>query len=196
MKTLCVDTSHRHLVIALLEDEKVVASYMSEAWKKQSEMIFVELIRLMDEVKWKVDDLDEMVITKGPGSYTGVRIAMSIAKVLCTRKDIALYTLSTLQLYAGTDDVYVVLDARSNRVYFGDYTNGEMKKECIYTIDELKQYTDKKFVGDIDLLGKDKEEIDFVSHFVLLRNHYQKVENIHVLVPEYLKKESDYLVKK
>ncbi len=196
MKTLCMDTSHRHLVIALLEDDKVVASFMNEAWKRQSETVFVELIRLMDEVNWKVDDLDEMVISKGPGSYTGIRIAMSVAKVLCTRKDVTLYTVSTLQLYAGNDDVYVLLDARSNRAYFGDYMNGVMQEESIRTLDELKQYTNKRFVGDTDLLGEDKEPVDFVSHFVALRNQYVRVENVHILVPEYLKEESAYLVKK
>ena len=45
MKTLCMDTAHRYLVLALVEDGNVVASHMSEAWKKQSETIFVELLK-------------------------------------------------------------------------------------------------------------------------------------------------------
>ena len=57
MKTLCMDTSHRYLVLALIEDGKVVASHMQEAWKKQSETIFVELIALMEEAKWQVQRL-------------------------------------------------------------------------------------------------------------------------------------------
>ena len=92
MKTLCMDTAHRYLVLALVEDSKVVASHMSQAWKKQSETIFVELLKLMEEAKWSVDDIDRVVISRGPGSYTGIRIAMSIAKVLTTRKDMDLYT--------------------------------------------------------------------------------------------------------
>lgn len=193
MKTLCIDTSHRHLVLVLLENKKVVASYCAEAWKKQSETIFVELINLMEKKQWNVDDIEEVVITKGPGSYTGIRIAMSVAKVLCTRKDIVLYTISTLQLYAGLLDTYVLLDARSNRAYFANYQNGQKMEESIKTLDELSAMHDKPFIGDIDLLGKDKEVVPFVEHFAILYSHYEKAENIHALVPEYLKDESAYL---
>lgn len=195
MKTLCMDTSHRYLVLALIEDGKVVASHMQEAWKKQSETIFVELIALMEEAKWQVDDIDRVVITRGPGSYTGIRIAMSIAKVLTTRKDMELYTVSTLQLYAGLEDVYVMLDARSKRAYFGDVKDGELVECSIRTVEEIAALTDKTIIGDVDLLGNEKTSIDFVSNFVKLEPHYVKVENKHTLVPEYLKEESAYLVK-
>ncbi len=195
MKTLCMDTSHRHLVLALVEEDKVIASFCNEAWKKQSETIFCELIALMEKVNWQVEDIEEVVITRGPGSYTGIRIAMSIAKVLCTRKHIPLYTISTLQLYAGKSDTYVILDARSNRVYFAHYCDGKKIEESIKSIDEVKQLTDKNIIGDIDLIGKEKETIDFVANFVALRSEYKKEENVHIVVPEYLKDESAYLVK-
>lgn len=195
MKTLCMDTSHRYLVLALVEDEKVVASHMEEAWKKQSETIFVELIKLMEEANWNVDEINEVVITRGPGSYTGIRIAMSIAKVLCSRKHIKLSTISTLQLYAGLKDTYVMLDARSNRAYFGNYKNGVLIEECIKTLDEIKMIRDKEIIGDTDLIGLNKQPIDFVANFVALKNQYKIEENVHTLVPEYLKDESAYLGK-
>lgn len=195
MKTLCMDTSHRFLVLALVEDNQVVASHMEEAWKKQSETIFVELIKLMEQAKWDVNEIDEVVITKGPGSYTGIRIAMSIAKVLCTRKHIKLYTVSTLQLYAGLKDTYVMLDARSNRAYFGNYKNGFMIEECIKTLDEIKLLNDKEMIGDTDLIELEKKSIDFVANFVSLREHYHLEENVHSVIPEYLKDESAYLGK-
>ena len=195
MKTLCMDTAHRYLVLALVEDGNVVASHMSEAWKKQSETIFVELLKLMDEAKWNVDDINRVVISRGPGSYTGIRIAMSIAKVLTTQKDIDLYTVSTLQLYSGLEDVYVMLDARSKRAYFGDVVQGELKECSIRTLEEIEALEGKMIVGDTELIGKEKAEIDFVSNFVKLEPFYVKVENKHTLVPEYLKEESAYLVK-
>lgn len=195
MKTLCMDTAHRYLVLALVEDGNVVASHMSEAWKKQSETIFVELLKLMDEAKWSVDDITRVVISRGPGSYTGIRIAMSIAKVLTTQKDIDLYTVSTLQLYAGLENVYVMLDARSKRAYFGNVENGCLKECSIRTLEEIETLQDKKIIGDVELIGKEKEAIDFVSNFVQLEPFYEKVENKHTLVPEYLKEESAYLVK-
>lgn len=195
MKTLCMDTSHRYLVLALVEDDQVVVSHMEEAWKKQSETIFVELIKLMEEANWNVDDINEVVITRGPGSYTGIRIAMSIAKVLCSRKNIKLSTISTLQLYAGLKDTYVMLDARSNRAYFGNYKNGVLIEECIKTLDEIEMISDKAIIGDTDLIGLNKEPIDFVTNFVALKDQYKIEENVHTVVPEYLKDESAYLGK-
>jgi len=195
MKTLCMDTAHRYLVLALVEDGNVIASHMSQAWKKQSETIFVELLKLMEEAKWSVEDINRVVISRGPGSYTGIRIAMSIAKVLTTRKDMDLYTVSTLQLYSGLEDVYVMLDARSKRAYFGDVCKGALKECSIRTLDEIALLKDKKIVGDVELIGLENSEIDFVSNFVKLEPYYVKVENKHTLVPEYLKEESAYLVK-
>ena len=93
MKTLCMDSAHKHLIFVLLEDGNVVASLAQECWKRQSETLFPALIALMEEAHWKADDIDEVVITDGPGSYTGVRIAMTVAKVLCTR-NIFLYIAS------------------------------------------------------------------------------------------------------
>lgn len=194
MKTLCMDTSHRYLVLVLLEDERVQASCNMYAWKKQSETIFVELIALMEQVEWQPDDIDEVVITIGPGSYTGIRIAMSIAKVFCANKHKRLYTISTLQLYAGLDTTNVLLDARSNRVYYGAFENGNMVDMGIRSLQEFKD-TDMAMVGDLSLLGKEDINPDFVVHFQQLRPFYKPVENIHQLVPLYLKEEAAYLVK-
>ncbi len=195
MITLCMDTSHRHLVLALLKGNQVVASCVEEAWKKQSETIFVRLIALMQQENVKVEDIEKVVITNGPGSYTGIRIAMSIAKVLCTRKHIPLYTISTLQLYAGLEDVHVILDARSSRVYYGLYTQGRCVEIAIKTLDEVEAMQVKNIVGDVEFIGLEKTPIDFVSNFANLQEHWEKVDNIHTLVPMYLKEESAYLVK-
>lgn len=192
MKTLCMDTSHRYLVLALLEDNKEQASYVTYAWKKQSEIIFVELIRLMETIGWSSDDIDEVVITVGPGSYTGIRIAMTIAKVFCATKHKTLYTISTLQLYAGKQTCTVILDARSNRVYYGKYENGTCFQEMIMNVNELIHSNDN-FVGDVSVLGKEDIVPDFVGNFIALRENYIKVDNIHAVVPEYLKSEQEYI---
>lgn len=173
MKTLCLDSAHRHLVIGLYEDDKLVCGSANQSWKTQSETIFPELIRLMESAGWDSDDLDEVVITDGPGSYTGVRIAMCIAKVLCTRKNIPLYTISTLQLYAGLEEnALVILDARSSRVYTGVLSHGAfIEEEHIETLDAIKEKISSKdyhLFGDCGLIEKESESIDFLSNFISL----------------------------
>lgn len=196
-----MDSAHRHLVIVLLEDGEVKAGKALSCWKQQSETLFPELIACMDSIGWKADDLDEVMITDGPGSYTGVRIAMAVAKVLCTRKHIPLYCISTLQLYAGVNDhVFVMLDARSSRAYAGCLHKGAFEKEeCILTLDEIKAYLkdhpELKVIGDVSLINRETTEIDFIENFKALRSQARKVENIHILTPRYLKDQAAYMVK-
>lgn len=181
MKYVCMDTSHRHLVIALIEDQTVVAGCAIPSWKKQSETIFPKWIELMDQAGWQASQIGALVVSVGPGSYTGVRIAMTIAKVFATTRNVPLYTLSTLQLYAGMmENAYVMLDARSNRAYVGKLHNGVFIEEpSIKTLDEIKaeQNDDLNLIGDLDLLGMPKTEVDFVANFCDLKPLWQLVQN-------------------
>ena len=111
MITLCMDTSHIYLVLALIRDDQVIARVQEECWKKQSEEIFPQLIGMMKKVQLEPEDIDQIVISEGPGSYTGVRIAMTVAKVISALRRLPLYTVGTLQLYAGREDCRVLLDA-------------------------------------------------------------------------------------
>ena len=63
MKTLCMDTAHKFLVIGLFEDEKLIAKTSERAWKQQSEKFFPALMACMEQAGWCADYLDEIVIT-------------------------------------------------------------------------------------------------------------------------------------
>lgn len=199
MITLCMDTSHKHLTLALIQDDQLIKKSMTECFKQQSETIFPELVKLCEEAKIKPDDIQEVVVTTGPGSYTGVRIAMTIAKVLCATKNIPCYALNTLQLYSGNHaKCCVLLDARSKRAYFAKYNHGEVVQEPgVFTIDEIQNFikTDEEILGDGSLLGKEDNYVDLAESFLALKPYWEKVENIHCLVPEYLKSSEEYLVK-
>lgn len=199
MITLCMDTSHKLLALSIIEDDKVIASYQEICLKKQSELIFDKLNEICKIANIKPFDIDEVVISKGPGSYTGVRIAMSVAKVMCSIRNIPLYTLDTLRLYAGDiDNVSVIMDARGNRVYYGEYNKGDIVVEtCVKEIDDIKDFLDEKnIVGDLSVFGKNDIYNNLSNNFISLKKFWEKVDNIHLLVPTYLKEASEYLVKK
>lgn len=200
MKTLCMDSAHKHLVLVLLQDTTIVASCALSCWKRQSETIFPKLEELMQKVNWTPDDIDEVVISDGPGSYTGVRIAMTIAKVFCTRKKVPLYTISTLQLYAGLcENAFVMLDARSSRAYCGVLSQGTVKHEEIMSLEDIKAYLsnhpEMTLLGDSDLIERNSQAISFETNFLALKNHWKLVENVHTLTPRYLKEQDAYKVK-
>ena len=79
MITLCMDTSSKFLVLALIQEDELIGKRCLSSWKRQSEMIFPQLTELLAECGLTPKAIDQVVVTKGPGSYTGVRIAMTVA---------------------------------------------------------------------------------------------------------------------
>lgn len=199
MISLCMDSAYKQLVLGLYKDQELLAGISLEAFKKQSETIFVELNRLLKETNLDYKDIDRVIITKGPGSYTGIRIAMTIAKVLCSQMHKELYTISTMQLYAGIEkQANVILDARSQRAYVAHLEDGQIQGSTqILTLDEVKEFIETNtgiVLGDADLIGQDVQKVDFLKNFIELEPYYEKVENIHALVPDYLKESDSYKV--
>ncbi|NLC97205.1 MAG: tRNA (adenosine(37)-N6)-threonylcarbamoyltransferase complex dimerization subunit type 1 TsaB [Erysipelotrichaceae bacterium] len=193
-----MDTSHKYLTVALLKDYEILVSFQEECFKKQSEKVFVVLNDLCLKANINPLDINEVVISKGPGSYTGVRIAMSIAKVMCTLNNIPLYTLNTLQLYsANIENCAVIMDARSNRAYIGIYNKGNtILKSTVYEINIIKELIGDNFlVGDLSLIDKEDFYPNISKAFLDLRPCWEKVENIHTLTPEYLKEATTYMKK-
>ena len=196
MITLCMDTSHTWLVIGLIKDDQVIGKVQEKCWKKQSEELFPRLTALMDECHLQPEDIDQIVISKGPGSYTGVRIAMTVAKVFCAMADKPIYTVSTLLLYAGKKNCRVVTDARGKRVYTCLFYDGKaLEEERAVEIEDL-EIGDVNIVGDGSLVGRKDEWPDIVDNFLELKDEWEKHGNVHLVVPEYLKSSASYLSQK
>lgn len=196
MITLCMDTSHTWLVIGLIKDDQVIGKVQEMCWKKQSEELFPRLTALMNDCHLQPEDIDQIVISKGPGSYTGVRIAMTVAKVFCAMADKPVYTVSTLLLYAGKKNCRVVTDARGKRVYTCLFFDGKaLEEERAVEIENL-EIGDVNIVGDGALVGRQDEWPDIVDNFLELKDEWEKHDNVHLVVPEYLKSSASYLPQK
>lgn len=193
MLTLCLDTAYKYLSLALIEDDQLIAAIDEPCFKRQSELVFVRMGELFKQAKKQPLDIDAICITKGPGSYTGVRIAMSIAKTIAEVKGITLYTISTLKLYAGNQaDTAVILDARAERIYYGRYNYSEVLIPD--QILSLKDFKDDALhsIGDLTLIGQ-KEKMPLISAcFLKTKDSWEKVDNVAYLTPLYLKESSAY----
>ena len=196
MITICMDTSHTWLVIGLIKDDQVIGKVQEKCWKKQSEELFPRLTALMNDCHLQPEDIDQIVISKGPGSYTGVRIAMTVAKVFCAMADKPIYTVSTLLLYAGKKNCRVVTDARGKRVYTCLFFDGKaLEEERAVEIENL-EIGDVNIVGDGALVGRQDEWPDIVDNFLELKDEWEKHDNVHLVVSEYLKSSASYLPQK
>lgn len=196
MITLCMDTSFHFLTLVLIQDSKVIASIQEEAYRQQSETILTRLDTLFKSNGIVPTQINEIVITDGPGSYTGLRIAMSIAKTLAAIAPIKLYTLSSLRLLAGMNDsVGVLIDARANRVYFAHYDQGKVLiEDGIYTLEEAENYCKDCLIlyGHLSLLNKQDVWPSYSGHFLVLRNEWREVTDVLNLSPRYFKDHEAY----
>lgn len=129
MTVLAIDTSNQPLGVALLDenDNKVIGEYMTNLKKNHSIRIMPAIQMLMKDCEKTPADLTKIVVAKGPGSYTGVRIGVTIAKTLAWSLKIPLVGISSLEtLAAGTcryfnGMVSPIFDARRGQVYTGLY---------------------------------------------------------------------------
>ena len=128
MKVLAFDTSSKALSLAILEDKQVLAETMINIKKNHSITLMPAIDFLMGSLDWTPKDLDRIVVAQGPGSYTGLRIAVATAKTLAHTLKIELVGVSSLLALVPEQVeglVIPVMDARRNNVYAGFYQSGQ-----------------------------------------------------------------------
>jgi tRNA threonylcarbamoyladenosine biosynthesis protein TsaB len=164
MTILAIDTSNYALGVALLEDNQVLGEYITNLKKNHSVRIMPAIQTLMKDCEKVPVDLTKIVVAKGPGSYTGVRIGVTIAKTLAWTLKIPLVGISSLEILASGVgryfDGYVspLFDARRGQVYTGLYQ---------YQNDELQTIEEDRLVMLVDRaedLKNSGKEILFVGN--------------------------------
>ena len=128
MKLLAFDTSNQALSLAVLEDEHLLAQTTLNIKKNHSITLMPAIDFLMNSLDMKPMDLDRIVVAQGPGSYTGLRIAVATAKTLAHTLKIELVGVSSLLALVPEQVeglVISIMDARRNNVYAGFYQSGQ-----------------------------------------------------------------------
>jgi tRNA threonylcarbamoyladenosine biosynthesis protein TsaB len=134
MTILAIDTSNYPLGVALIEDNQVLGEYITNLKKNHSVRIMPAIQTLMKDCERVPAHLTKIVVAKGPGSYTGVRIGVTIAKTLAWSLKIPLVGVSSIEIIAAGAgryfDGYIspLIDARRGQVYTGlyEYQSGNL----------------------------------------------------------------------
>ncbi|KRN88421.1 tRNA (adenosine(37)-N6)-threonylcarbamoyltransferase complex dimerization subunit type 1 TsaB [Ligilactobacillus ceti] len=127
MKVLAIDTSNQALSVAVLEDQKLLATLTTNVQKNHSISLMPIIVELLERAKVPVQTIDRVVVAQGPGSYTGLRIGVTTAKTLAATLAKELVGISSLKMLARnipeqTKAVIVpVFDARRQNVFAGAY---------------------------------------------------------------------------
>lgn len=192
MVSILLDSSNTDLYVGLLKEDQVIDSTFYECWQMQSEYMIVELDKLLSKNNVSRESIQDIIVSIGPGSYTGVRIAITIAKVMGTALKCKVYPISSLRILAKYDkQCACVINARNGRSFFGVYFEDKVLiEDCIKTNDEVLKYLDDNpdclLCGDTKYLGKQgfKEN---PSRQIQLVKPYLKDENPLCLKPVYMK---------
>ncbi|NEV60460.1 tRNA (adenosine(37)-N6)-threonylcarbamoyltransferase complex dimerization subunit type 1 TsaB [Thiorhodococcus minor] len=130
MKLLAVDTSGEACSAALLIDE-AIRQRLQIAPRRHGELILSMMQELLDEAGLQLQDLDAIAFGRGPGSFTGVRIAASVTQGAAFAAELPVVPISTLAAMAqgqfrrtGERRLLAALDARMDEVYWGCYEIG------------------------------------------------------------------------
>jgi len=165
MKILAIDTSNRPLSVAVLDDTTVLAAITVTVHQKHAEYLLPEIERLLAMADLKPTDLDRVVVAAGPGSYTGIRIAVTTAKTLAATLNIDLVAVSSLATLAANVPVEGALvaplfDARNQNVFAGLYRIRKGRPVAVIAdahtnvsdfLAEVKEYAEPIwFLGDAD----------------------------------------------
>ena len=199
MISLFLDTSSSYLTLAILKDGKELKSLYEYLDKNMSKETLNKIKIIMDSLNLKPNDVSNIIVVTGPGSYTGLRVGVTIAKTYAWGLHKNLYSVSSLKTLATTislENIYIVpiIDARRGYFFAGIYDEeyNEVLKDTYIKYEDLKEKLDTlnkpyKFVTTSKVEGI--ESIIYKPNIENLFKHMKFDEvSPHTLVPNYLKK--------
>ena len=207
MLILGIDTSTKICTCSIFDSENGVIAETSLSVKKNHSNIVMPIIDNLFKISdLTINDIDKIAVAIGPGSFTGVRIALGIAKGLAMALNkplIAVNELDILEAIASgnKNEIIPLIDARKERVYY-KYQNKYVDDYLINLISNFDKNKKYVFVGDgatnyenilKDNLGDNAIILPMYNAFprasVLCELALNKEEaNIYTLEPEYISK--------
>jgi tRNA threonylcarbamoyladenosine biosynthesis protein TsaB len=185
MKRLFFDVSTNVMYVAYAKDHIMVDFSIRIAQRDHAKYLVDRIDQVLRRNKLKLTDIDEIIIGIGPGSYTGLRIAVMVGKMFAYTKNITLRTVSSLFFmtsgYEGK--VIATIDARRGYVFSAIYENGKTLVEDGYRL-LSEVYEDPRSKGAQMVFINDR------NFEVCPKCIWEKsviVKNPHDLIPNYLR---------
>lgn len=179
MKMLVLESSGLVASVALMEEDKMVCEFTMNHKKTHSQTLLPMVDEMVKITGYDIKELDAIAISKGPGSFTGLRIGSATAKGLSQALNIPVVAVSSLEglaanLYGTGDIICPIMDARRSQVYTGLFQyEGERlvakMEDTAIAVAEL-----------IDILNKKGEPVIFLGDGVPV---YEKVLKEGLTVP-------------
>lgn len=213
MLILGIDTSTNVGSVALFSSELgLLGEMLINIKKTHSENILVQLDNLLEMTGKKIENVDKIAVSVGPGSFTGIRIGVALAKGIASSgnyKIVGINELDTIASLATENDIEIcsLIDARKERVYCCSYKyeKNELKRLEKYSVGELRDYLEKRkdkktlYLGDGAIKYKDlicevvkknakftKKSLSLPRSSIIAELSLKKEDNLYTMEPFYL----------
>ena len=152
MLILGIDTSTNVGTVAIYSDTKGTLGEISvNINKTHSENIMVMIDELFKLTNTTINDIDKIAVSIGPGSFTGIRIGVAVAKGLASATNCKIVGINELDVIAGNStsnecEICSIIDARKERGYYCTfkYENGILKQLEDYKVGELREFLETR----------------------------------------------------
>lgn len=202
MKMFYLDTSSSFLYTAVLEDDTIVDEIKERLDKDLSTLALPHINKMFERNNIKMEEIDKIIVVNGPGSFTGIRIGLTIAKTLSWAKRIPIIAISSLEAMAlsckqeNMNYVVPAIDARRGFVFaaiFDKENNNFILKEQYISLNTLTAAIDNlpenlTFItnDNLDIIYKKTEYVPDILNIVNNVKNREAV-NPHSVDANYLK---------
>ncbi len=198
MKCLYIDTSSNYLYTAIVDKDKLIAKISTKYDQTLSEVALLEISKMFKKANIEPKQINKIIVVNGPGSFTGIRVGVTIAKTYAWSLNIPITTIMSLEAMAVSSNVkgykIPLIDARRGYVFAAIYDENNIEifkpqhieltalEEKLSTLSPFQYITN----DEIDL---NNEKIEFEPNYLEIVNKYINKEEVspHAVNPNYLK---------
>ena len=189
MMYLLIDTSLNYPTVSIIKDDKILYLFHNKIDSDMSSKIMPIIDEGFKSINKEINDIDKIFVINGPGSFTGIRIGVTIGKTIAwsLKKDIVV--ISSLEFMATTNvnTNYIVptIDARRGNVFAGIYDKdlNIIQKDKLINLEELKKSIDSNYT----IVSYDLNNVD-INILKIIDKHKNDISlNPHSVNPNYLK---------
>lgn len=183
MISLIIDTSTDTLVLILMKNGEEKGRFLRLGKHDHQALIIPSIDDLLSTNRLNIQQVDEIVVGIGPGSYTGLRVGVMTAKMLGYSRNIPVKKVSSLLLLSSgyEDEKLVWHDARNQLGFSGGYIKGMMTR-----VEKMRHLDDLSAFEKEQLLVLNNESIRLDGKVIL--NQAVLVEDVMALIPNYMRK--------